>query len=117
MFKMLILTNFKEKHKLHALGQLSTKHSAVSSIGKILVSSRIGSDMSKMLIFTNFKEKHKLHALGQLSTKYSTISSIGKILDSSRIGGNVQDVDLDCFHGSKHALRWYLFIVSKKGKI
>ena len=50
MSKMLILTNFKEKHKLNALGQLSTKHSTTSSIGKILVSSRIRSYLSKMLI-------------------------------------------------------------------
>ena len=43
--------------------------------------------------------------------------SIGKILVSSRIGKNVQDLDLDCFHGSKYALRCYLFIWSKKDKI
>ena len=61
--------------------------------------------MSKMLILTNFKEKPKLQALGQLATKHSTVSSIGKILVSSRIGRNVQDIDLDCFHGSKYALR------------
>ena len=73
--------------------------------------------MSKMLILTNFKEKHKLHALGQLSTKHSAVSSIGKILVSSRIGKNVQDVDLYSFQGSKYALRCYLFIGSRNGKI
>ena len=86
----------------------------VSSIGKILVSSSIGSNMFKMLILTVFQETQVTCSWSMCSKICKKNSGIGKILYLSRIGGNVQDVDLDCFHGSKYALRCYLFIWSKK---
>ena len=50
----------------------------------------------------------------KISKSLAKIHSIGKILVSFKIGKNVQDVDLDCYHGSKYALRCFLFIGSKK---
>ena len=37
--------DFEEKHKLHALGQCAQEFVKISSIGKILVSSRIGGNV------------------------------------------------------------------------
>ena len=50
----------------------------------------------------------------KISKNLAKIHSIGNILVSSRVGKNVQDLDLYCFHGSKYAMRCYLFVGRQK---
>ena len=42
---------FREKHKLHALGQLSIKHSKISSIEKILIQPGLGGNVQDVDLY------------------------------------------------------------------
>ena len=121
MYKMLILTVFQRTQVTCAWSICSRICKNLGNIFQHWENPGFIQDLEQHVQDADLEEKTQVTCswaiCSRISKNIDNIFIIGKILVSSRIGKNAQDVDLDCFHGSKYALRCYLFIWSKTGKI